>query len=80
MQDDNQATPKVVPFRRYFFAAAVIITMGLSAYIAMRIGIEILHIEDCAGASLGTISLIVSPAITLIGTLSAVLANLLRQE
>ena len=70
---------RVFPYRRLFFAGLVIVIMTLAAGVAVFVGYQIVS-TDPSDASLGTVALVVSPAVTLIGTLSTILANLLREE
>ena len=72
--------PHTIPMRRYVFSTIIIGAMLLAAYFAVRTGLEILETEECADASLGTISLVVSPIVSVVAAISAVLANLLRQD
>ncbi len=80
MVDSNMGNPRPIPMRRYFFAVVVVSVMVVAAYLAVRVGVEIIGIEDCRDASLGTIALVVSPMVSVVGALSAILANMLRQE
>ena len=77
--NDNDP-PRTIPMRRYVFSTIIIGAMLLAAYLAVRTGLDILKMEACAAASLGTISLVVSPIVSVVAAISAVLANLLRQD
>ncbi len=67
------------PYRRLCFAVVVIGVMTLAAGGAMVIGYLLVQPKP-ADAALGAVALVVSPALTVIGALSPILANLLREE
>lgn len=76
----NTATTPTIPIRRLVFASVVIGTMLMAGTGAVGTGIWLALSANCAGAALGTIALVVAPAVTIIGTLSTVLVNLLQVE
>lgn len=67
-------------FRRLCFAAVVIGVMTIAAGSAMGVGYLLVQQKGSGDSALGTVALVVSPALTIIGTLSSILANLLREE
>ena len=66
--------------RRLWFSAGLLAVMAVTAFVAVGVGYSLVHDADAEPAPLGTVALVVSPALTLIGTLAPVLANLLRDE
>ena len=77
---ENISNPgRTFSYRRLCFAVIVMAIMSVAAGGAMLAGYLLVH-KDPSDAALGTVALIVSPALTLIGTLSTILANLLREE
>ncbi len=79
MSNDTQNGGRTFSYRRLCFSVIVIGIMFASAGGAMGVGFWLVK-DDPENAALGTVALIVSPALTLIGTLSTILANLLREE
>ena len=75
----NSNPGRTFSYRRLCFAVIVVAIMTMAAGSAMLVGFLLVH-EKPSDAALGTVALIVSPALTLIGTLSTILANLLREE
>jgi len=67
-------------YRRLGFAVIVIVVMAGAAGIAVNVGYLLVKDADNQGEVLGTVALVVSPALTLLGALGAILSNLLRNE
>ncbi len=79
MSNGTKDDGRTFPYRRLVFAGLVIVIMTLAAGVAVFVGFELVKV-DPADASLGTVALVVSPAVTLIATLSTILVNLLREQ
>ena len=67
-----------IPLRRYLFSGIVIAIMLFTAMAALGAGLALALLIE-GESPVGTIALVVAPAMTLIGTLSSVLLNLLRE-
>lgn len=85
--DESRPQPEQVkqfPLRRYIFATMLIWAMlwlsGVALLIGYRMATTALAGTDMGAGSVGTIALVVTPATTILATLSTVLVGLLRQD
>ena len=58
--------------RRLWFRAGLVSVMAVTAFVAVGVGYTLVHDAGAEPAPLGTVALVVSPALTLIGTLAPV--------
>ena len=75
----NDPEKRPFPMRRLVFAGFLVVVMAISTGAALGFGYAIVQTVD-SSLALGTIALVVAPALTFVAILGTVLVNLLRDD
>ena len=75
--DEEPRTP--IPYRRLIFTGFIVLVMALMAAGAVAVGLNLVG-DEGEDAPLGTITLVVAPAVIVITNLSNILMGLLRDD